>query len=162
MNDSEYIKRQEAVLCEKISKYGQVSISTKSFNDFVDTIFVTAIKTNECLKLHVNLEAKTLYFWNDCDEKFTQSIDDKGIDIVIDKLEKEFEQVYYFQTINGSQVLLCYIVKIDGIVDIEAIKKQVAIIQMNGNETFDCVKVHNFIGSKRYIVIFKDNSIIVQ
>lgn len=148
------------ILIGKLAFENGISISTKKYNDFVDTIHITANKTNESLTVHLDYVEKIIYFWNDCDEKFSQPIDEQGIDFIVNKIKNEFEQTYYFQIVSHPQKM-CFITKLET-VDIETVKNEAIELKQNSNENFDCLKVFNFIGSKHYIVKLNENGALCE
>lgn len=162
MNDIEYIKTQEAILCIKLGFENNVSISIKQLSDFYDAICLKANKTNASLTVLLNYDEKSIYFWNDCDEKFIQPLNQQGIDFIVNAIKNEFEQTYYFQVKDPSQRISSFIVKIDGAVDIETIRSQAIELKQNTNWDFDYIKVFNFIGSKRYIVKFNEDGVLCE
>ena len=155
-------KMSVALLRDKLNADNRISVTSVNLNRFTDTFCITANATKECLTLHVDLVDRTVTFWNDCNEKFVQPLANRGIEKIIGKLKEEFEQTYYFKTVNCSQVVATYPVKFHGAVDLDTLKGKAAEIQKHAAEAFDYIEVHNFIGSKRYKVIFYENKIIIE
>lgn len=147
-----------AMFCKKLDN--DFSYKINRANQLMEIVVITAKESKRALSVYFDFETKEIYFWNDFDQKFVQSLNINGIDSLIKCLEKELDKTFFIDFIKSGEIVSTYPVQLSKPTKQKIAEKIDSLLPYEAD--FEYILFTNFSGKTSHSIKFvKDNIIFV-